>query len=202
MARKGITTVIYNYTLFPDTNYAGMEYNTAQVVSWTYNNISRYRSDPEKIFVAGHSAGAQLAGIIALDDSQTQHLIGKNPVKGLLLIDPFGLDVFGGLSKGSKEGRALYTGVFTNDPVIWKMASPFYHLHKGMPPVLMLVGEKTYPGIREGADAFHKELLNYQPDAKLIVVPGKKHSWMIFMFLNPFQPAYRQVISFIQKANN
>lgn len=37
--------------------------------SWTQRTIEGFGGDPERIFIAGHSAGAHLAAMVALDPS-------------------------------------------------------------------------------------------------------------------------------------
>jgi acetyl esterase/lipase len=199
MARKGITTVIFNYRLYPDTNFFGMAADAAAAIAWTNKNISRFGADPERIFLSGHSAGAQVVAITGMDDRYTKAALGKNPVKGIILIDPFGLDAYTGLKKGEDYKRDLYLTVFTKDPDNWKLGSPQWNLRKGIPPILIFLGGDTYSGIKEDVNLFYPELKKVQPDAKLVEVPGKKHVAMIFSFLNPRYRGYKEIISFMKK---
>jgi acetyl esterase/lipase len=196
--RKGVTTVVFNYRLYPDTTNAGMANDAANALAWTHQNISRYKGDPQKIFVAGHSAGAQLAALVAMDPSYLRGRAGKEPVRGIILIDPYGLDVFDEFNQGGSYKRDMYLSVFSSDPEQWKKASPYWHLDKQTPPVISFLGGDTYPGIIRGTKRFHDKLLTFQPSAKLIEVPGKKHAPMILMFLNPRNRAYKLIMDFMQ----
>jgi acetyl esterase/lipase len=42
--------------------------DVAKSLGWVHKNITRYGGDPSRIFVMGHSAGAQLAALICIDD--------------------------------------------------------------------------------------------------------------------------------------
>ncbi len=66
-----------------------------------------------------------------------------------------------------------------------------------MPPFLMFLGGKTYSNIVNESNMFLKELKKYQPEAKLITVPGKRHAGMIFQFMNSGAPAYKEILDFM-----
>ena len=200
MAKKGIVTVVIDYRLYPFT-YSEMAMDVAQSLKWINQNIASFGGDPSDIFVSGHSAGGHLAALISADSTYFDTLKIKNPVKGCILIDAFGLDMYTYLNKGEKYEFDVYRRVFTQDPEKWKAASPVYHLHKGMPPFMLYVGEKTYPGIINGSSDFLEALKKYQPEAAIIKVPRKRHAAMILSYVNPRKKAYREIRDFMEKAN-
>ncbi|MFL5763187.1 MAG: alpha/beta hydrolase [Bacteroidia bacterium] len=198
MARKGIVAVIADYRLSPAANYKGMAMDAASAVKWVKDSIHRYGGDPNKIFVAGHSAGGQVAALISTDCSYFDSVDICNPIKGCVLIDPFGLDMYSYLKRNGKYKYDLYRSVFTKDSAEWKAGSPQYHLRQGMPPMIVFRGGQTYPNIKFETKHFHEDLIKYQPDAKMIIVPGKRHAGMIFSFANPRKVAYRQIKDFMK----
>jgi acetyl esterase/lipase len=198
MARKGIIGVVLNYRLSPNANYEGMATDVATAVKWVKDNCSTFGGDTNNIYISGHSAGGQLAGLVAYDDSYFKKLGMKNPIKGTVLIDAFGLDMYRYFSVSTNEKDTMYKRVFTDDPIIWKKASPAWHLSKDMPPTLMFLGGKTYPVIKQMNNEFYAQLKTYQPNAQLIIVKGKSHVPMIFQFINPRVKAYRQILDFME----
>jgi acetyl esterase/lipase len=197
-AKKNIVTVIINYRLSPKGTYDSLATNAAMAVKWVKENIGLYKGDTNNIFVSGHSAGAQLAALIATDDSYFNKLNIKNPIKGTILIDPFGLDMYTYLTL--YHGRdSLYYPIFSNNPEIWKKASPIFYLKKDMSPFLMLLGTKTNYPIVKGSYDFLKALQPYKPNTQLILVKGKRHVGMIFQFLNPHVKSYKDIIDFIHQ---
>ena len=44
----------------------------AQAVAWAKANAARYGGDPARVFIAGHSAGAQIAGLLGTDGRYLQ----------------------------------------------------------------------------------------------------------------------------------
>ncbi len=198
MARKGIIGVIVDYRLSPSAEYDGMATDVANAVKWVKQNCLSFGGDTNNIFISGHSAGGQLAGLVATDNFYFEKLRMRNPIKGTVLIDGFGLDMYRYFKASTSEKDTLYKRVFTNDPSNWKKASPAYHLKKGMPPILMFLGGKTYPVIALTNNEFYAELKNYQPNAELITVKGKGHVPMIFQFINPYVKAYGHILNFME----
>lgn len=60
----GITTVVINYPLAPAASMDQIVMSCRDAVCWIYKNITLYNGDPGQLYVAGHSAGAQLAAIL------------------------------------------------------------------------------------------------------------------------------------------
>jgi arylformamidase len=53
-----------NYTLAPEASIEEITRQQLRAFSWLYQNAARYEYDPERIVVAGHSAGAHLAAMM------------------------------------------------------------------------------------------------------------------------------------------
>jgi acetyl esterase/lipase len=66
LAAGGFVTVLFDYRLVPDIRYPVFVEDAAKAVAWTYRNIEDYGGDPERLFLAGHSAGAYSALMVAL----------------------------------------------------------------------------------------------------------------------------------------
>lgn len=62
-----MVVVIPDYTLYPDATYRQMAREVADATAWVFRNISRYRGDPDRVYLSGHSAGAHLSGLVAYD---------------------------------------------------------------------------------------------------------------------------------------
>lgn len=125
-AKKGIVTVIINYRLSENVTYDSLTINSAMAVKWVKQNIGQYNGDTNSIFVSGHSAGGHLAALIATDDSYFNKLNIRNPIKGTILIDAFGLDMYTYLSTNKSDYSKRYYSLFSQDPEIWKKGSPIF----------------------------------------------------------------------------
>ena len=86
---KGFVFVPMNYRFVPDVKMGTIITDVAKAVGWVHKNIARYGGDPNRMFLMGHSAGAQLAAILCADASYIEQekvprksIIGCVPVDG------------------------------------------------------------------------------------------------------------------------
>jgi len=198
MARKNVVTVVVDYPKSPAANYNDMVIAVAKAVQWTKNNIDKYGGNPNRIFISGHSAGGHLAALASIKNSYFDTLGMKNPVKGIILIDAAGLDMYGYLkTEGLEEGHT-YFKTFTTDSAIWKQASPLYYLHAAIPALLIYRGSKTYPSISESNEKFVMALKRYTTAPNYHILKGKKHVAIITQFFNPYNVRYKEIIAFMK----
>ncbi|MEQ8784911.1 MAG: alpha/beta hydrolase [Pirellulaceae bacterium] len=64
---RGFVFVSTNYRLLPHVEMDVLIRDVAKSLGWVHRNIAEYGGDPRRIFVMGHSAGAQLAALICID---------------------------------------------------------------------------------------------------------------------------------------
>nr|WP_294529005.1 alpha/beta hydrolase [uncultured Rhodopila sp.] len=67
LAGRGFVTVVPDYRVFPVVRFPVFIQDAAAAVAWTMANIARYGGDPRRVFLMGHSAGAQIAAMLTLD---------------------------------------------------------------------------------------------------------------------------------------
>jgi acetyl esterase/lipase/AcrR family transcriptional regulator len=62
--QRGAVVVLPNYALAPAVTLAQIVLQMVQAVAWVWRHIGRYGGDPQRIVVAGHSAGGHLAAML------------------------------------------------------------------------------------------------------------------------------------------
>jgi arylformamidase len=67
--RQGACVVVVNYALCPGTpeapvRVADIAQQVVRALEWTWRRVAQYGGDPQRITVAGHSAGGQLAAML------------------------------------------------------------------------------------------------------------------------------------------
>ena len=67
-AERGFVFVSTNYRLLPQVEMEVLIRDVAKSLGWVHKNIAGHGGDPTRIFVMGHSAGAQLAALLCIDD--------------------------------------------------------------------------------------------------------------------------------------
>jgi arylformamidase len=65
---RGFVFVSTNYRLLPHVEMEVLIGDVAKSLGWVHKNIEKHGGDPKRIFVMGHSAGAQLAALLCIDD--------------------------------------------------------------------------------------------------------------------------------------
>jgi acetyl esterase/lipase len=200
MARKGVVAVIVDYPLAPEADYNDMAIASAQAVKWVKENISKFGGNAERLFISGHSAGGHLAALISVREKYFDSINIKSPFKGVVLIDAAGLDMNKYLTdQEAAGGKQHYLGAFTNDHNTWKEASPIYYVHKGVPPMLIYTGGKTYSNIKSSNERFVSELTKYNVTLMYKVLKGKHHIPMIFQLYNSHNSVYKEIIGFMKQ---
>jgi arylformamidase len=66
--QQGALVVVPNYALCPAVSVRHITLQMVQALAWVYQHITRYGGDPQRIVVAGHSAGGHLAAMLLACD--------------------------------------------------------------------------------------------------------------------------------------
>ena len=67
LSSAGFDVVIPDYRLYPDVVFPEFVDDAALAVSWSHKHLAKFGANPNSLFVAGHSAGAHIAALLALD---------------------------------------------------------------------------------------------------------------------------------------
>lgn len=200
-ARKGLVAVIINYSLAPQHQYERMAQDCAKAVKWTQQNISKYGGNASRIYVMGHSAGGHLGELINADTRFFKAEGIANPIRGMILDDAFGLDMYQYMSTYPGDGFYRdFIRTFTEDPTVWKKASPLTYGKNITNPHLILVGERTYPAIKIQSGCLYEDLLKRKIPVTYIWRPRKKHIGMISYMYFRWNPQYKMIKDFIRSS--
>ncbi len=198
LAKQNVVAVIINYRLAPDAVVPCMAEDAARAVLWTTQHIANFGGDPARIFTMGHSAGGGLAALLATKDELFTKLgLPRNPVKGAILDDAAGLDMYDYLQKMEYPNDRQYLVPFGNDPAVWRSVSPMYFVGRTSPPMLLYTGGRTYPSIINSTAKFDKKLQESGVTRTYAVLPGKKHVGMVTQLYWKNNVIYRDLLKFV-----
>ena len=137
LAHRGYVVVVPDYRTYPEVTYPAFLKDGAQAVAWAKRNARRYGGNASRLFVMGHSAGAYIAAMLAIDPrwlggaglsrADVAGLVGlSGPYDFLPLRDETLKVIFGGAARpdtqpihyvtGSEPPALLATG--TGDSVV------------------------------------------------------------------------------------
>lgn len=182
-ASQGIGTAVISYRLMPGVDWKTQVLDVADATAWVYEHIQEYHGDPKSIFLAGHSAGAQLASRVALDPSALQSL-GLSPqiLCGVIPISGAGYNFMDGemYAYGKKEG-ALQT-LFNQEElskILRKKLSPIFFAKQTSPPFLILYAAHDEKEIKHDSQRLDQALKDDGAQRQLYSVPKVNHKTMI-----------------------
>ena len=166
---EGVGVVSASYRLSPKFRHPAHVEDAAAAAAWVIQNIARYGGDPNRVYLSGHSAGAYLAVLLALDASYlTAHALSPDRIKGTIPISPF-LYV---------EETALDRpkDVWGTDPADWLAASVTPHITSGKGPMLLIYADGDDEWRRNQIDRFGEAMRAVGNKAVHVVeVPDRTH---------------------------
>lgn len=133
LTSKGMVVVIPDYRVYPEVVFPEFMHDAAHAVKWAKQHVSAYGGDPERLFVAGHSAGAHIAAMMTLNDEYLQGVqLSPAALRGMIgLAGPYDF-----LPLKSQRLKAIF-----GPEDAWPVSQPIHFVKGGNPPMLLLVGE-------------------------------------------------------------
>ncbi len=133
LAPEGFVVVLAGYRLRPDGIYPAMLEDSAKAVAWARANVARHGGDPQRLYLAGHSAGAYNAAMLALDQRWlAAEGLDAGMVAGVIgLAGPYDFHPF------DKESSQAAFGHWPRP----RETQPIVHARPDAPPMLLLHGE-------------------------------------------------------------
>lgn len=164
-----------SYRLAPEHRFPTPIEDVAASVAWVHKNIEHFGGDPQKIFIGGHSAGGQLATIVALDPRWlAPHGLSPSIFKGVLPISaPLNLsyDPTDPINDFPLNVRA---GWLSSDDE-YALADPSRLVRSDAPPFYITAGEKDLGRFAREAVEFHRMLVDRAVPAAIEIFPDLGH---------------------------
>lgn len=177
---RGFAAVVVNYALCPDVTIDEIVRQTRAAVAWTYKNAPSFGGDPERIHVAGHSAGGHLTAMLLLTDWEGDYGLPRAIVKSATAISGlFDLAPF------------PYTFLQPQLQLTWDQVrrnSPILDLPDRAPPLLVVYGELETDEFERQSRDFLAAWKAKGFECDLLVVPNKNHYDVIDGFLDAESP--------------
>jgi len=196
----GYGCALLSHRLCPPDVWPAMIEDVAAAFAWVHEHVAEHGGDPARLFLAGHSSGAQLVMLLASDRRylETWHLSPAD-VRGVVgLSTPLDLAP---RADGNGYGDALLGGrgadVFERDVERMHAASPKTYLSKELPPALLVVGERDFPMLEGDARAYVADAKALGREIPLVIAAGKDHMGVVASLLDDADPTARAVYAFL-----
>lgn len=132
LADNGILAIVADYRTYPAAGFPAFMEDAADAVAWARQHASDYGGNPQDLFLMGHSAGAQIAGLLGTDKSYlSSRGIAPAQLAGVIgLSGPYDFVV----------GKQ-YAPIF-GPPSEWPKAQTINYVDGNEPPFLLIHGTK------------------------------------------------------------
>jgi arylformamidase len=204
---KGFVFVSTNYRLLPHVDMGTIVRDIAQSIHWVYDHIAEYGGDPQRLFIMGHSAGAQLAALICSDDRYLKSEgLSLAIIKGCVPVDGDTYDVPAIIETaetrrrvhGQPQAKFGHREKFGNDPAKHLELSAVTHVakNKGIPPFLIMhVAE--HPDTSAQAQRLASVLLSAGVTAQVFGAQESNHNKINANLGLPDDPGTKALFEFV-----
>ncbi len=131
LAGHGVLVVIPDYRLYPEVTFPAFMEDAATAVAWARANAARFGGDARRLFIMGHSAGGQIATLLALDPAYLR-------LAGVPDGSVCGVIGLAGAYDLHPTNPAEYPAIPADD---WARSRPINHVTPQAPAMLLLSGE-------------------------------------------------------------
>lgn len=133
LARRGYMTVIPNLRKYPVVRFPAFVQDAAEVLRWVHQFIQAYGGDPGQLFLMGHSSGAHIAAMLAMDGQYLAAVEGgRDWLRGVIGL----AGIYDFLPIHAPDLRDIF-----GPPEDFEKSQPVFFADGRNPPLLLLHGE-------------------------------------------------------------
>ena len=172
LRESGLVVVAVNYRLLPQATIDDCIDDAAAAVAWTFSHIGRYNGSPDKIFLAGHSAGGYLINMIGLDKHWlARYGVDADRIKALVPYSGQVITHFNVRAARGMQATQAYIDQY----------APLFHVRADAPPIVIISGDREmelYGRYEETAYFWRMLKLVGHPDVSIYELDGYDHGAM------------------------
>lgn len=209
LAAAGFASFTVEYRLSTEALYPAAVHDVKAAIRWIRANARKLNVDSNKIAVAGFSAGGELATFVGTTsglsrfEGQACNSVHSSEVQAIVDID--GTLSFVHPESGEGDDRKSTSAASywfgyskTENPELWKDASPLTHAANNKAPVLFL--NSSVDRMHAGRDDFRKILNSNGIYSEVFTFEGSPHSFCLF---EPwFKPTVEHISRFLTQVFN
>jgi acetyl esterase/lipase len=132
LAEAGYVAIVPDYRVYPDVRFPAFVDDGAAAVAWAVSHAAELGGDPDRVFLAGHSAGAHIAAMVAYDAPRLDRVgVSRDKIRGFIgLSGPYALD------PDNDTLRTIFSAPYVHAD--WQ---PVQRAQAGAPPALLVHGD-------------------------------------------------------------
>ena len=174
----GVVCVLPSYGLLPEVPLWRMVEEAREAVQWVVRHVAGYGGDPDRIVIAGMSAGAQLSGMALAHLPTARHIRAAALASSVYDLEPH-----------RWHGRHADMQL---DEALVARASPRHNLPADAAlPMTLSIGADETPEMLRQTHEYHQALRARGQPVRHIVEPGRHHLNMGRVFAEPGTETFR-----------
>ena len=194
-ASRGFVVVIPDYRKVPEVRFPAFIEDGAQAIRWTRENVGKFGGDPDRIALAGHSAGAHTAVTLALDPRWLEAAaVAPDAVKAAVgLSGPYDFYPFD--KKRSIDAMAQWPEPRDTQPIEWARASA--------PPMLLITSSEDTVVRPYNTENLAAKLRGVGAPVETENYEGLSHEDVVVALSKPFRgkaPVLERSVTFLDRA--
>ena len=179
LASRGFLVVIPDYRHYPAVKFPAFVEDAARAVRWTQDQVQRYGGDPKRIFLMGHSSGAHLAAMLALDpEFFAKAGVERGRIKGMIgLAGPYDF-----LPLTDADLRDMF-----GPPEKYELSQPISYVDGANPPLLLLHGENDVVVWIKNTRNLAAKVRRAGGPVEAYIYPKMSHAWILATMAAPLR---------------
>lgn len=199
LVKEGFAVASIEYRLAPEAAFPDPLHDCKAAIRFLRANAAQHNIDPNRIGVAGASAGGHLAALVGMtgDDAKLEGTLGTQGVSSRVqaVCDYFGptdLTTVAGTEWDNPKGAVyhLLGGTVAQHMQAARDASPIFHVAKSNPPFLILHGDSDQTVPLSDSQNLAKAMKDQGANVQFHILPGAGHGGPAF-----FTPEMRQHVT-------
>ena len=203
LASRAIGCAVISYRLIPAVDWRAQAGDAARAVAWAHKHVAAFGGDPRRLFVMGHSAGAQMAMRTVLDRQTLESLgVPSSAIRGVIGVAGAGYDMADQRTHALGADPDWYAKRFRLGPTDtgWQTgASPIRLAGDSPPAALLLYAGGESPALKRQSELMRDALTRAGGSAELVVAPGLSHTRIVPTLSREDRAAGAAVLAFIRK---
>jgi acetyl esterase/lipase len=194
LAAKGMVVVVPDYRVYPQVRFPAFVEDAAEAVAWVHRHVAEYGGDPQDLFVMGHSAGAHIAALLALDERYLK-AVGGSPawLDGMIgLAGPYDF-----LPLTADDLKAIF-----GPPAKYPVSQPINFVDDQHPPLLLLHGGDDSTVKPANTTSLAEKVREEGGSVRTVIYDKLSHVSLVGALSRPFRflaPVLEEVVGFVRR---
>lgn len=179
LASRGFVAVVADYRQYPAVRFPAFVEDAARAVAWTRLRIDGFGGDPDKMFVMGHSAGAHIAALLALNPAYLEAVdLKPDMLKGMIGL----AGAYDFLPITAPDLRDIF-----GPPETFQKSQPIFFANGRSPPLLLVHGEDDEVVWVKNSRNLAKAVAQAGGAVETVIYPKMSHRFIVATLAAPLR---------------